>query len=171
MTKPRFVVFLPQAKPSHKRVSVVAQSSVRRQLLDLMDISSTQHHVVCFQSFLELFHDVGHVTPPPLFTEACETANPNVILVTPPFLVGKVCQLHWFDDAINDHGRAETSAQTKKKHPPAFVTSKRLHDSIIDNLDGTFERLGEVESYPAAAEIIRLAQGLSVNHRSRIADR
>src|SRR5579875_2138654 len=171
MTKARFRVFLPQAKPSEKCVSVVAQTGIGRQLFDFMDISSTQHHVVSFQSFLELFHDVGHVTPPSLFTETCETVNPNVILVSPPFLVGKVRQLHGFDDAIHNHGRAETSAQTKKKHPPPFVTSERLHSSVVDNLDGAAERLDEVESYPAPAEIVRLVQRASVDHGSRIANR
>lgn len=45
----------------------------------------------------------------------------------------------------------------------ALVASESLHSGVINNLNGTVERFAEIQSNPAAAEIVGLVHGVSMN--------
>src|ERR1019366_2342106 len=167
----RLGLLLPEARSAHKRVPVVAHAGVRRQILDASGISSAQHYVFGLQCLLEPFHHIGHVAAPVLLPKSLQTANTNVVLKCSPVLVRKMSQFHRLEYPVNDHGRPESGAEAQKQHPASLVASESLHSGVIDNLDGTVERLAEIESDPAAAKIVGLVHGVSVNDGTRIADR
>src|SRR2546427_3067885 len=107
------------------------------------------------------------MTSPFLLSQPLQPPDTNVVLVSPPILVGEVCQLH----PVNDHGRPEPGTEAQEEHPAPFVAPERLHGRVIDNFDRTAECLAEIKSNPAAAEIVGFTHRTSVDHRSRITDR
>ena len=56
--------FLPQAKSSYEGIGVVARSAPWRELLQFLDVASSQNHVLGFQSGHEAGYHVRHVLPP-----------------------------------------------------------------------------------------------------------
>src|SRR5579872_2881413 len=111
------------------------------------------------------------MTPPLLPSQALQTASTNIILVSFPVLVGKVCQLHRFKGSVNDHRRAKPGTEPQEKHTASFIASERLHGSVIDDPSGTPECLAKIKSDPTATEIVGLMQNLSVDHGPGISDR
>src|SRR5512132_821906 len=77
----RLGLLLPEARAAHKGVPVVTHASVRRQVLDVFGISSTQHYVFGLQSLLETFHHIGHVAAPALLPKSLQAAKTNVVLI------------------------------------------------------------------------------------------
>ena len=80
-------------------------------------------------------------------------------------------QLHRLKYSVDDHCGPEPRAEAQKEHAAPLVASERLHGSIIDNLDWTPECLAEIKSDPAAAQVVWLVEGASVDYRPGIADR
>src|SRR5665213_3905786 len=114
---------------------------------------------------------MGHVAPPILCPQARQTANANVVLVSLPVLVSKMRQLHRFKYSVDDHCGPEPRAEAQKTHAAAFVASERLHSSVIDNLNWRPECLVEIKSDPAAAQVVWLVEGASMDYRPWIAYR
>ena len=79
-----------------------------------------------------------------------QSAQANVILVG-SFPVGKVGQLHRFNDTIHNHGRAEPCSKAKKEHLSSAVAPYRLHGGVIDDLHWTAKCTREIEPNPAAS--------------------
>jgi hypothetical protein len=59
----------------------------------------------------------------------------------------------------------------RNKHFAAFVAPQGLHGGIIDDLHGTTERTGEIESYPAISKIVGFRYWLTAQDRTGIPDR
>src|SRR5262249_55841793 len=74
-------------------------------------------------------------------------------------------------DAVYHHRGSQASAQSEKEQLPALVASERLHRSIVDNPDGATECLSKIESDPAATQVMRFCNRMTVQDRSRITDR
>src|SRR6266581_1872128 len=171
LAKPTLGLCFPQAKAPDKRVLVVAQASIRRQLFEVLGIASSKHHVFDFESVLEPFDDVGYMAAPILFSEPLQTAKTNIVLVSLPMFIRKMRQFHRLQDSIDDHRGAQPGAEAQKEHPSPLVTSEGLHGSIIGNLDRTTECLAEIKPNPAGAHIVWLAKGTSMDHGTGISDR
>jgi hypothetical protein len=63
-------VLSPQPKSAEKGIVVVSGASVRRQRLQLLDVSSSKHCVFGFKRRDEAIHDVSNVAPPLLLAAA-----------------------------------------------------------------------------------------------------
>src|SRR5262249_59978088 len=85
--------------------------------------------------------------------------------------IGKMCQLHRLDNAIDNHGGAQAGAQAQEEHLASPVAPQRLHGGIIDNLDGTSKRRLKIESDPTGCEVVRLGNRPAAHHETWIADR
>src|ERR1019366_7025815 len=94
----------PQAVAADEGISVCTQTSFRRQCLDFLYISASQHDVVGVQCGFEFLHDSSNVPAPFLFSHALKTSQSQVIFVCFSLLVREMCQFHRFDDAIHNHG-------------------------------------------------------------------
>src|SRR6476659_4808090 len=92
---------LPQAKPTHKGVRVVAGPRARGKLLQLLDVPSTQHDIVGLESCDQPGYHIRDIAPPLLLSSLLEAALPDVLLVG-ALLVGQVPELHRLDDAVGD---------------------------------------------------------------------
>src|SRR5690348_1476227 len=126
---------------------------MRREGLQLVDISSADDNVIRLKGRAKSFDHIGDVAPPFLFPEALQPANADKILVGLPFLVRKVAQFHRFEKSVHDHRGAQAGAQAEEKHTAASITAERLHGGVVDNFDGPAERFPEIESHPSCAEI------------------
>src|SRR6516164_1186197 len=60
----------PQAESSAKSVGIFARTTPLRQCVELLDVTSSDHRVIRLQGRHEALDDVGHMTPPLLFTAA-----------------------------------------------------------------------------------------------------
>jgi hypothetical protein len=80
-------------------------------------------------------------------------------------------EFHRLDDAINNHGGAEPGPQTEKQHRAAVVTSERLHDGVIHDLDRSAECGRKIEAHPSAPQIVWLANRPTAQDWSGIANR
>src|SRR5947208_13979574 len=63
--------------------------------------------------------------------------------------------------------RAKSCAEPQKKHSASMITTERLHGRIIDDTDWFAERLLEIKSNPAFAQMFWFAQDLPVAHGGR----
>src|ERR1700676_2931683 len=111
------------------------------------------------------------MTTPLSLAQALQSPQSQIIFKCASLFVGQVRDLHWLQRCVDNDGGSQAGAQAEKKHASAFVNAQCLHRRIIQNLDGSSESFLEVESYPSSSEVVRLTQGVPVNHRSRIADR
>ena len=80
-----------------------------------------------------------------------------------------MAQFHRLDDAIHNHGGAETSPQAEEKQFPALIASQRLHSRIIDELQRAPERLSKVKPDPPSREVMRVRYWPVPQNRPRIA--
>src|SRR5262249_4509375 len=78
---------------------------------------------------------------------------------------------HGLNNAVHYHRGSQTCAQSEKEQLPAFIASERLHRSIVHDPDGATECLSEIESDPAATQVMRFCNRMTVQDRSRITDR
>ncbi len=84
-------------------------------------------------------------------------------------LVGEVREFHGLEDSVANHRGAEAGAEAEEKHAAAFVTAESLHAGVVDNFYGMAEGFAEIEAHPAAAEIVRLAERMTVDDGAGIA--
>src|ERR1700722_933940 len=80
-------------------------------------------------------------------------------------------ELHRFDDAVQDHRRAESRSQSQEQHPSAPVAAESLHRRIVDDPYRQAECRSKIEPRPTSSEIVRLSDGTAVENRSGKADR
>src|ERR1700730_7194987 len=102
------------------------------------------------------------------FPQSFEAALAEIVFVGFPVFVAQVCQLHRLQHSIHNHRRPQTRAKSQKQHAAALIAAERLHSRVVEYLYGTAKCLAEVESHPAASQIMRLAKRVSVNDRTRI---
>src|SRR5262249_50904233 len=138
---------LPETKTSHKSVGVIAGSATGRQLFEILDIAAAEDDVIGLQGSDQLCNHLGDVLPPFLLTSLIQTTLADVVLKGALF-VGKMRQLHRFDDAVDNHGGAQAGAQSQEEHLASLVAPQGLHGGIIDNLDRTTKGGLEIESDP-----------------------
>ena len=96
-------------------------------------------------------------------SQAFEPVQAEIVFVG-LLLVREVRQLHGLQNTVHNHGGPQPGPQPQKEHASSVVTSQCLHGGVVDNLDGAPERSAEIESNPAATEIVRFAQGSPVNY-------
>src|SRR6266498_10274 len=161
--------FFPQAKSSNKCFVVAAGSTTRRQLLQLPDVASPKHHFVRLDGSNQAFHDVGDIRPPFFLAILFEAPNADVVLKS-SLLVRQVPQLHRLDHAIHDQGGSKAGSQTQKKHLAAFVTSQRLHGSVVHDFDRALEGSFEVKTDPSLSQIPRFRNRPAAEDWSRVTD-
>src|SRR5262245_44757744 len=65
-------------------------------------------------------------------------------------------EFHRFDDAIHDHGGAQSGSEPQEQHLAPLVTSQGLHRGIIDKLHWPLEGSREIETNPTGSKIVRL---------------
>jgi hypothetical protein len=56
-------------------------------------------------------------------------------------------------DIVEDHGRAKPRAETEEEHAPALIAADRLHEGVVDNLDGLAEMIRKIVADPSAREM------------------
>src|SRR4030095_3815559 len=77
---------LPQTKPSQERIGIVTRSATWRELPQFLDVSSSQNHVLRFQSGHEASDHICHVLPPFLFAQPLVSADPDIVFEGAPFV-------------------------------------------------------------------------------------
>src|SRR5208337_1689069 len=161
---------MPEAEPALGRIAVFTGECARRQNGEPFGVPSAQYDVVSLQRILQLGDNVINGLDPLLFSHTLQGSNSDVLLETAPMLVGQVGQFHGFEDTVHNERGAQAGAQAEKQHAAAAVAAKCLHGGIVDDPDRTAESFLEIESDPAAAEVGRVAQWLSVHNRAGIAN-
>ena len=73
--------------------------------------------------------------------------------------------------AVNYHRGAEAGAEAEEKHATAFVAAEGLHAGVVNNFYGVAEGFAEIETHPATAKIVRLAERMVVDDWAGIAHR
>src|SRR5262245_31029552 len=162
--------FLPQTKPSQECIGVVARSATWRDLLQFLDVSSSQNDVLRCQSGHEASDHVRHVLPPFLFAQPIVAADPDIVFEGAPF-VWQMAKLHGFYDAVHDHGGAEAGPQPQEQHLATLIAPEGLHRGIIHDLDWTLKRRFKVIAHPPASEVTRIRKRSIFDDRPGIADR
>src|SRR5882724_4780190 len=97
-----------------------------------------------------------------------QSANADVVFVA-SFLVRKVSQFHCMDRAIENQGRTQTGAQSKKEHCSSVVTSKRLHSGIVYDFHRALESGFKIEPNPTRSKVSRFCLWTATKNRPRIA--
>src|SRR5438876_5490641 len=98
----------------------------------MLNVAATEDYVLGFEGGDQLGDHVGNVFPPFLLAVSIKSALADVVLKR-ALSIGKMCQLHWLDNAIDDHGGAQAGAQAQKEHFPSLVAPQGLHGGIIDD--------------------------------------
>src|ERR1700691_1086235 len=133
-------VRIPKFETALEGVRVVSQPRLPRQASKLRGIAASQHDVIGLQCLDEMHDDVGNLPPPLFLSEAFEAGDPHTILKRLALAVRQMPKLRRLQDAVDDHRRAQTRSQPKKKHPAALVTAESLHHRVIDHLRRATER-------------------------------
>src|SRR5277367_2537467 len=129
--------FLPEAKPSEKRVGIIARAAAGWKDFQSFDISTTKHHLVGLDGRSQSLNDIDHITPPFRFAVLFQSTNADVILES-GILVRQVAQLHWLHQATHDKGRTKSRAKTEKQHFAAPITAQGLHGRVVHDFDRAF---------------------------------
>src|SRR5260221_5102655 len=103
----------PQLEAALEGVLVVAESGVGRELLQLSGIAAADHHVVWLEGGGEALDGRRHLAPPLLCSEPGQRGAAEILLEGLAALVGKVRQLHGLDDAVDDHGGAQSGTEAE----------------------------------------------------------
>src|SRR6266404_7395400 len=104
---------------------------------------------------LQLRNGVFHLAHPAFLTQAIQSR------LTEPFFndlvsaIGQIAQLEREQSFLPDECRAESGAESEKKHAAAVITSKRLHGRVVDYVHRFAERFCKIKSYPAFAKMFR----------------
>src|SRR5262247_4003291 len=161
---------LPQTEPSQERIGVVARSATWREILQFLDVSSSQNHVLRLQSGHEASYHVRRVLPPFLFAQPFVSADPDIVFEGAPF-VRQMAKLHGFHDAVHDHGGTEAGPQPQEQHLSTLIAPEGLHRGIIHELYWTLKRRFKVIAHPPATEETRVRKRSIFDDRPGIADR
>jgi hypothetical protein len=163
-------LLFPEAEAAEEGVFVFAEAGSGGHGVELFAVAAAEDDVIGIQRRFEEFHDFRDVAAPFLLAQAFEAAKAEIVFVGFPFLVNQVREFHRLEKAVHDHGGAEAGAETEEEHVAAFVAAEGLHRSVIDDFHGEAEGFGEIESHPAATEIVGLAERASVDDGARVAD-
>src|SRR5205085_12626857 len=86
-------------------------------------------------------------------------------------MAGEASVRHRLDGPVDDEARTEPGAEAEKQHTAAAITAGRLHRGVVDHPHRPAEGALEVETDPAATQVVRLGGDLAAQHQARIADR
>ena len=92
-------------------------------MFEFLNVATTQDDFLRLQGFAKLLHNFAHVLFPLLSAQPLQTTNPDIVFVCLAILVRQVGHFHWLEQAIHNHGGAQTCTKTEKKHVPVFVTA------------------------------------------------
>src|SRR5437899_2379380 len=161
---------LPQAKPTDEGSRVVAQPRARRELLQQFGVSASEYDVIYIERCIELYHNFSNISTPLLLAQTLKSADSQIIFESKALLVMQLSDFHRFQQTIDNHRGPQAGAQPEKKHSSALVDAKSLHGRVIQDLDGPAERFLEVESYPPASQVVRVAQWTTMDDWPGIPD-
>src|ERR1700719_1906710 len=164
------VAYAPQAKSSDKRVTIASEAHVAGQLFQLFAVAAAEDNIVGTERCDQFAGDLEYISPPFLFSEPAQPAQSEVILIGLAVLIGKMGELHGLHGTIDDHSRSQAGTQAEEEHAASAVASNGLHDGIVHQFHRAPKGAAKIESYPAAAKIVRFAEGQSVRHGAGIAD-
>src|SRR5262245_39645450 len=71
-------LLLPEAKPTHERISVIARAAARRELFQETDVASAEHDIIRLESGGKPLHHIRDVAAPSLLSPFVQTAPPDV---------------------------------------------------------------------------------------------
>src|SRR5436190_24122743 len=106
-----------------------------RQLIQSLRAAAAENHIIGDKRFLQQHDGAKDFAFPSLFAELFQSRLAEIILDDVAVAVRQIAELKWEHFAFPDQGRTQSGAQSKKQHPPAAITAKRLHRGIIDNAD------------------------------------
>ena len=99
----------PEFESSHESVSVVSYPATRRNLLQLLNIASTQYHIVRLESGDHASHHVFDIAPPLFLAVFFQSSETDIGLVRALF-IRQMTKFHRLDDAIYNKGGTEPGA-------------------------------------------------------------
>src|SRR5690242_11890416 len=116
---------LPKPLSAEERVRVVAGAAARWQCFELVDVTAAKDDVLRLERGDQTREDVLDVAPPWLESVRLQPVQSDVLLEC-SVPVRQVTELHRLDDAVDDHRRAQSSAEPEKQHLAAAITPERL---------------------------------------------
>src|SRR5918996_3480998 len=128
-------VGLPEADAAEEGVSIVPKLDPFRQLIQSLRAAAAENDIIGNQRFLQQHDGTKDFASPSLFAELFQTRLAEIILDDVFVIIGQIPELEWKHVVFPDQGRTQSSAQSKKQHPPAAVTAERLQRRVIDNAD------------------------------------
>src|SRR5215467_1286796 len=117
----RFACF-PQSKSSAKRVPVVARTAFRGQLFQFLNVATSEHDFIGFQSGDEASHHVSDMAAPLLLPFLEQRLVTEIALVR-TFFVREVTQFHRLHDSIHDQRRTESGSKSQEEHFPMPIAA------------------------------------------------
>src|SRR5208337_1222299 len=136
-------VLLPQAEAAEEGIAIAAEAGTRGIALQFFAVATAEDHVIGFQSALQFFDDPGNMLAPFIFAQVFNATQAEIVFVGFALTVKQVRQFHGLKNAVHNHRRAKTRAQTEKQHGAALVTPQGLHRGIVDDFDGAPKGFGE----------------------------
>src|SRR5882724_2355587 len=106
-----------------------------RQLIQSLRASAAENDIIGNQRFLQQHDGTKDFAFPSLFATLFQSRLPAIILDAVAVAVRQIAELELEHVAFPDQGRSKSGAQSKKQHPPATITTERLHRGIIDDAD------------------------------------
>src|ERR1700720_4309567 len=102
---------MPQAKSTEERKVIAAEARVLRQPLQFARIAAADDYIIGLERGAELRHDFIDDAAPFLDAQSLEAARADPLLVSAPLFVAQVRKFHGRNDAIDDHGGAESGSK------------------------------------------------------------
>src|SRR5262245_9308341 len=124
---------LPQQKPARKRERVVSGPATWRDLIELVDITSSDDDFVEFENVDEQRDDFEDRLAPFLDPDAGQSLQAQELFVGAA-LVRHMSELHWQERTVDDECGAKAGAQPEKQHLAALVAADRLHRGVVQDL-------------------------------------
>jgi hypothetical protein len=118
----------------------------------MLGVAATQHHILRKERAPKQRDDGQNVLSPAFLAQTLALASPDAVLER-AFVVGKVRNLQGLEVAVQDQRGTQARADAQEQHAAAAISADRLHRSIIDDLQGTIERLREIEAHPPLSQV------------------
>src|SRR5215471_18163318 len=115
-------------------------------MINLLRVAASKDDIVRLQGGDHTIDDVLDPSLPFPFTQPLQACCSDVMLERLAVPVRQMCEFHWLQVAIDNHRGAKSRTEPEEQHSAPLVTSERLHQSVVDNLGWSLERLFEIES-------------------------
>src|SRR5437667_4662042 len=151
----------PETEATDERVRISPHMHAGREPPQQLGIATADHYAVDLQPESEQIDHFENVAPPFFLARSLQARRADILFVGSSFFERQVCELHRLEPAVDDHGGAETGAETEKQHASARIAAERLHRGIVDHFHRPAECAPEIEANPTLAEVNRLAHRLA----------